>query len=223
MFFQTLKRSLVFGALTFLFLACNSSFAGVELGYTSPPAILQGGNGSFDVYLKNLDLTNPSQDILSFDFTIEDTPASGITFTSLAFPVANYIYGGLNESNALNNSLALQIGPGGSSITGLDLWDLVPGSGKILAAGETVLLATIQFSVAANATPGDHFLTFTASNFLRYVDPFDVAPVDNLSTATPNITVLQSVSAVPEPTGVIVFLTLTGLVVFKRRRSPRHC
>ena len=218
MFLQIFKRSLAFSALSLLFLVCNTSTAGVLLSYTaSPNQIFQGGTGSIDVTLKNTGSVD--QDVLSFDFTLEATLASGITFTSIEFPLANYIYGP-GESVA-QTALVPSLGSvdlSGLSVTGSDAWNLFPVPGKILTSGQTVLLGTIQFEVDANATPGIHTLNFTQASFFQLVLPDDLAPLD-FDIETPGITVVQNVSAVPEPASVLVFLTLAGAVVWKRRRT----
>ena len=228
MFSQILKRSLALcSALTMALLACNISQAGVLLSYsTSPNPILQGGSGSIDVSLTNEDLVNVSQNILSFDFELTATAASGITFTSVdfPFPLSSYIYGGAGESLAIVTASPLQVGSSGLSfIGGSDLWALAPGAGRILAAGETVLLATIQFSVAPNATPGDHSLLFTKTDiFALDLNTQLEVGVSDLRILERDIAIEQSINAIPEPASVLVFLTLTGLVAVKRRRATKQ-
>jgi hypothetical protein len=222
MLMRFLKRSFAYSALTLLVLMCNTSIAGVLLTYSSSPnPILQGGSGSIDVSLTNQDLLNPSQDIVSFAFDL--TAPTGITFDGLDFPLGNYIYGGLGESFAIVNSLPLEVANTGSTISASDLWNPFPVPGKFLNAGETVLLATIQFTVAADATPGLNLLTFSSVELLRFdLTAFDFAPVDDLTIESPGINIVGSVNTVPEPTSILAFLTLTGLAAFKRRRVLKH-
>ncbi|HEX3447175.1 MAG TPA: PEP-CTERM sorting domain-containing protein [Isosphaeraceae bacterium] len=171
-----------------------------------------GSSGSFDVLITS---TAGSFGVASDTVDLSLTGLSGVSFTNVSIATATpYIYGA-NSATTVGSTFTFSTFPG----TQFETFDFILTLGaQTINSGEVFGLVNVQYSVAANATPGaTGTLTFGPDTMLS-----DAAG-NNVDFTAPNGSITISSSAVPEPSGMILLAVgcATVLVGSARRRFAR--
>jgi hypothetical protein len=166
-----------------------------------------GSSGSFDVLITS---TGGSFDVASDTVELALTGLSGVSFTNVSIDtVTPYIYGALSATTA-GSTFTFSTFPG----TQFEVFDFILSLGATtIGPGDSFGLVNVQYSVAANATPGaSGTLTIGPDTTLS-----DAAGA-NVDFTAPNGSI--TISAVPEPSGAILLAIgcATVLVGSARRR-----
>jgi hypothetical protein len=174
--------------------------------------VAPGSSGSFDVLITS---TGGSFDVASDTVELSLTGLSGVTFTGVSIDtVTPYIYGALSATTA-GSTFTFSTFPG----TQFEVFDFILSLGATtISSGDVFGLVNVQYSVAANATPG-------ASGTLAFGADTSLADASGLPVAftSPNGSMTISTAAVPEPSGAILLAIgcATVMVGSARRRCAR--
>ena len=171
-----------------------------------------GSAGSFDVLIRS---TADSFTVASDTVELSLTGLSGVSFTSVSIAtVTPYIYGA-NSATTAGSTFTFSTFPG----TQFEVFDfLFPSGAQTIAPPQVFGLVNVQYSVAANATPG-------ASGALAFGPDTSLADANanNVDFTAPNGSItISSSAAVPEPS-TLVTATLALLGGFLLIRSKRSC
>jgi hypothetical protein len=205
---SSLARLLMLGIVAML-LHCVPAHADLmEISIQSPISVSTGTSGNgFDVVLKNL--SGPAASIAAFTFEIS------IASTDLTFTGANtstlldpYIFNG--------NSLFgpdITVANTGQDLSASDIFS-IPASGIMLGTGGSVGLGHISFDVSSTApteTLAVALLAFPATSLS-----------DELANNVPISALIggqiQVTAAVPEPSSLLMVLTVVPLFFYSARR-----
>ena len=175
--------------------------------------VAPGSAGSFDVLITS---TGGSFDVASDTVELSLTGLSGVSFTNVSIAtVTPYIYGALSATTA-GSTFTFSTFPG----TQFEVFDFILTLGAVtIGPGDVFGLVNVQYSVAANATPGaSGTLTFGPDTSLA-----DAAGGNVDFTAQNGSITISSSSAVPEPSGAILLAVgcATVMVGSGRRRCAR--
>jgi len=174
-----------------------------------------GSSGSFDVLITS---TGGSFDVASDTVELSLTGLSGVSFTGVSIATTTpYIYGALSATTA-GSTFTFSTFPG----TQFEVFDFLLSTGAVtINTGDVFGLVNVQYSVAANATPG-------ASGTLVFGPDTSLADATGLNVdfTAPNGSITISSSAVvPEPSSAILLavgcVTVMVGLARKRRARPR--
>ncbi len=152
---------------------------------------------------------------------------SSISVGSFSFGILT-AYPIINFTDA-NTSTAVPYVLTGDSLFGPDLTGLVSGqslttsdvalhplSGDTLASSDTVGLGHILFNVAANAAPGQYAINLAAYPTTSLSDPAGGAI--STTTLTGGQITITGVSSVPEPSSMLLLLSVAPMVLVRLRK-----
>ena len=202
-FWLTVGYALVLGLL-----APISARAGLVVSATNPTTAA-GGSGWFDILLTNTD--SSSVDVSSFNTAVEVASNSGLTFTGANGSIESpnsYIFGSVQPGGLIASNDGLN----------LTLTDFLSTGSQPVAAGATVGLAHVLYTLAGNTPVGTPLaITFTAGGSQIYD-----ASLNEIIPGVQGGNITVTAAAVPEP-GTLVLAGLVsglgGVCVYKRRRA----
>jgi hypothetical protein len=172
--------------------------------------VAPGSSGSFDVLITS---TGGSFDVASDTVELSLTGLSGVSFTGVSIATATpYIYG-VNSATTAGSTFTFSTFPG----TQFETFDFILTTGAAtIGPGDSFGLVNVQYSVAADATPGaTGALTFGPDTALA-----DAAGANVAFTAQDgSITVFST--AIPEPSAVaLLTMGCTAVLVYSTRKRP---
>lgn len=170
-----------------------------------------GSSGSFDVLITS---TGGTFSVAADDVELSLTGLSGVSFTGVSIATATpYIYGA-NSATTEGSTFSYSTFPG----TTFETFDfLVPSGAQTIAPGATFGLVDVQYSVAANATPGaSGALTFGPDTSLSDASGANVA----FTTSGGSFAI--SNSTVPEPSTLILMAMGTVAAAWHGTRGRRR-
>jgi PEP-CTERM motif len=170
-------------------------------------SLAPGSAGSFDILITS---TGGSFSVAGDDVELSLTGLSGVSFTGVSIAtVTPYIYGA-DSATTEGFTFTLSTFPG----TAFEVFDFFyPAGAQTIDAGDTFGLVNVQYSVAADATPG-------ASGSLAFGPDTMVSDANgNIVTAsTPNGSITIAGLSVPEPSSVLMLaIGLAGACYFRKR------
>jgi hypothetical protein len=174
--------------------------------------VAPGSSGSFDVVITS---TGGSFDVASDTVELSLTGLSSVSFTNVSIATATpYIYGA-NSATTGGSTFTFSTFPG----TQFETFDFLLTLGaQTINPGDVFGLVNVQYSVAANATPG-------ASGTLAFGPDTSLADAagNNVEFTTQSGSIAIASSTVPEPSGVILLAVGFGtvLVGFATRRCAK--
>ena len=172
--------------------------------------VASGSSGSFDVLITS---TGGSFNVASDIVELSLTGLSGVSFDSVSIATSTpYIYGG-NSATTQGSTFTFSTFPG----TSFETFDfLFPAGAQTIASGDTFGLVNVQYSVAANATPGA-----TGTLMIGPDTSLADASGNNVSFTAPNGSITISRSSIPEPSAVILLaIGCAAVVVRSARKRP---
>lgn len=194
-------------AITTSLAGSNNVDAGVITVYATHQTTNAGAAGSFDLLLRN-DL-GADVDISSFDTIMEFTTGSGLTFTSVDEIVAapySYIFGSILSP------------PLGSITNPTVLLSDTHGSFQTVAAGQTVGLGRIFYTVDPTTAPGDIPVIFSSDSNGYLTHIYDAGFNELPIFLTGGLVTVP----VPEPSQWLMLATGTLLTGYRLLRSQRR-
>jgi hypothetical protein len=174
--------------------------------------VAPGSSGSFDVLITS---TGGTFSVASDTVELSLLGLSGVTFTGVSIDtVTPYIYGALSATTA-GSTFTFSTFPG----TQFETFDFILSTGATtIGPGDSFGLVNVQYSVAADATPGA-------------TGPLTIGPDTSLADAAglpvsftaQNGSVTVAVTAIPEPSAAILLAMgcATIVVVSAKKRTAR--
>ncbi len=172
-----------------------------------------GSSGSFDVLITS---TGGSFNVASDTVELSLTGLSSVSFTNVSIATATpYIYGALSATTA-GSTFTFSTFPG----TQFETFDFLLSTGaQTINTGDTFGLVNVQYSVAANATPG-------SSGTLAFGPDTSLADATGLPVAFTPLGGSITIASIPEPSAMILLAIGCAAVVAvagsaRRRRVTR--